>query len=57
MRLQGTPEEGRAAAVADAVTAWEGAYWASFPQWEHRIITTARPAIFTLLQPGRCADQ
>ena len=47
MRLQGTPEEGRAAAVADAVTAWEGAYWASFPQWEHRIITTARPAIFT----------
>ncbi|XLE12037.1 hypothetical protein QOM21_17080 [Streptomyces sp. Pv4-95] len=47
MRLQGTPQEGRAAAVADAVTAWEGAYWASFPQWEHRIITTARPAIFT----------
>ncbi|MFI5521076.1 hypothetical protein [Streptomyces platensis] len=47
MRLQGTPEEGRAAAVAGAVTAWEKAYWSSFPEWEHRIITTARPGIFS----------
>lgn len=47
MRLQGTPEEGRAAAVAAAVTAWEEAYWNSFPEWEHRIITTARPGIFS----------
>ncbi|MGA5561607.1 hypothetical protein ACPCUV_10575 [Streptomyces platensis] len=47
MRLQGTPEEGRAAAVAGAVTAWEKAYWNSFPEWEHRIITTARPGIFS----------
>lgn len=47
MRLQGTPQEGRAAAVAAAVTAWEAAYWNSFPQWEHRIITTARPGIFS----------
>ncbi|MFK0291443.1 hypothetical protein ACIQU6_13345 [Streptomyces sp. NPDC090442] len=46
MRLQGTPEEGRAAAVEAAVTAWEGAYWDSFPEWEHRVITTARPGIF-----------
>ncbi|MFI0905300.1 hypothetical protein ACH4TE_17385 [Streptomyces sioyaensis] len=47
MRLQGTPQEGRAAAVEAAVTAWEAAYWNSFPQWEHRIITTARPGIFS----------
>ncbi|MFD5737574.1 hypothetical protein ACFWIY_32920 [Streptomyces sioyaensis] len=47
MRLQGTPPEGRAAAVDAAVTAWEAAYWNSFPQWEHRIITTARPGIFS----------
>ncbi|MEU5546123.1 hypothetical protein AB0G85_27560 [Streptomyces sioyaensis] len=47
MRLQGTPQEGRAAAVDAAVTAWEAAYWNSFPQWEHRIITTARPGIFS----------
>ncbi|GAB7033548.1 hypothetical protein AB0G35_03745 [Streptomyces sp. NPDC021749] len=47
MRLQGTPEEGRATAVADAVTAWEEAYWNSFPEWEHQIITTARPGIFS----------
>ncbi|MGX1973293.1 hypothetical protein [Streptomyces kronopolitis] len=47
MRLQGTPDEGRAAAVDAAVTAWESAYWASFPEWEHRVITTARPGIFS----------
>ncbi|WP_274915729.1 hypothetical protein [Streptomyces sp. WZ-12] len=46
MRLQGTPEEGRAAAVEAAVAAWEGAYWDSFPEWEHQVITTARPGIF-----------
>ncbi|MFE1773203.1 hypothetical protein ACFWZH_18630, partial [Streptomyces sp. NPDC059008] len=46
MRLQGTPEEGRAAAVEAAGAAWEEAYWNSFPEWEHRIITTARPGIF-----------
>ncbi|MFE7316822.1 hypothetical protein ACFU7T_27550 [Streptomyces sp. NPDC057555] len=46
MRIQSTPEEGRAAAVEAAVTAWEEAYWNSFPEWEHRIITTARPGIF-----------
>ncbi|MEU6326849.1 hypothetical protein ABZ851_06120 [Streptomyces sp. NPDC047049] len=47
MGLQGTPEEGRAAAVEAAVTAWEAAYWNSFPRWEHRVITTARPGIFS----------
>ncbi|MEU6115349.1 hypothetical protein ABZ840_12580 [Streptomyces sp. NPDC047117] len=46
MLVQSAPEEGRAAAVAAATTAWEEAYWASFPEWEHLIITTSRPAIF-----------
>ncbi|MFF2925983.1 hypothetical protein ACFVTP_26875 [Streptomyces celluloflavus] len=47
MRLQGTPEPGRAAAVAAAVTAWEHAYWDSFPEWEHRVVTTVRPGVFS----------
>ncbi|MFG2137382.1 hypothetical protein [Streptomyces sp. NPDC048650] len=46
MRLQGTPPEGRAAAVSAAVDAWEEAYWNSFPDWQHLIITTAKPGIF-----------
>ncbi|MFI8995183.1 hypothetical protein [Streptomyces sp. NPDC053542] len=46
MLIQSAPEAGRAAAVAEATAAWEAAYWASFPEWEHRIITSARPAIF-----------
>lgn len=46
MFVQSAPEEGRAAAVAAATTAWEEAYWASFPEWQHLIITSARPAIF-----------
>ncbi|MFE5028398.1 hypothetical protein ACFRAO_35155 [Streptomyces sp. NPDC056656] len=47
MLLQGTPDGGRQAAVAEATAAWEAAYWASFPEWEHLVITDARPAIFT----------
>ncbi|MER5441453.1 hypothetical protein [Streptomyces sp. NPDC002790] len=47
MMLQGRPDGDRAAAVAEATEAWEEAYWASFPEWEHLIITEARPAIFT----------
>ncbi|MPY60740.1 hypothetical protein [Streptomyces spongiae] len=47
MLLQGTPDGAREAAIAEATTAWEKAYWASFPEWEHQIITNARPAIFT----------
>ncbi|QYX80070.1 hypothetical protein [Streptomyces akebiae] len=46
MLLQGTPSGDREAAIAEATLAWERAYWASFPEWEHRIITEARPAIF-----------
>nr|WP_202454868.1 hypothetical protein [Streptomyces sp. SID8367] len=47
MLLQGAPDGGRAAAVAQATAAWEEAYWASFPEWEHLIVTAPRPAIFT----------
>ncbi|MET7637889.1 hypothetical protein [Streptomyces sp. NPDC005438] len=46
MLHQGRPEEGRAAAVEEATSAWEHAYWASFPEWEHQIITSARPGIY-----------
>ncbi|MCX3064336.1 hypothetical protein [Streptomyces beihaiensis] len=47
MMLQGRPDGDRQAAVAEATAAWEAAYWASFPEWEHLIVTDARPAIFT----------
>ena len=46
MLLQGTPRGDREAAIAEATLAWEKAYWASFPEWEHQIITEARPGIF-----------
>ncbi|MFD5117981.1 hypothetical protein [Streptomyces sp. NPDC058385] len=46
MMLQGAPDGDRQSAVADATAAWEAAYWASFPEWEHLVITDARPAIF-----------
>ncbi|MER5224228.1 MULTISPECIES: hypothetical protein [Streptomyces] len=46
MLLQGTPRGDREAAIAEATLAWDKAYWASFPEWEHQIITDARPAIF-----------
>ncbi|GAA2596858.1 hypothetical protein [Streptomyces axinellae] len=47
MKVQGTPEPGRAARVQVATEAWEEAFWASFPEWEHQIVTGPRPAIFT----------
>ncbi|MDT0542106.1 MULTISPECIES: hypothetical protein [Streptomyces] len=46
MNLQGSPDKDRAAVVAAATAAWENAYWASMPVWEHQIITGPRPAIF-----------
>ncbi|WP_221352524.1 hypothetical protein [Streptomyces beigongshangae] len=46
MLLQGTPRGDREAAITEATLAWEKAYWASFPEWEHQIVTEARPAIF-----------
>ncbi|MFF9554637.1 hypothetical protein ACF1DY_02225 [Streptomyces albus] len=47
MKVQGAPEEGNADRVRAATEAWEAAYWASFPESEHQIITGPRPAIFT----------
>jgi hypothetical protein len=47
MKLQGAPEDNRAADVAAATAAWENAYWVSLPTWEHQIVTGPRPAIFT----------
>lgn len=46
MLLQSRPDTGRAESVATATEAWEAAYWASFPEWEHQIITDARPGIY-----------
>ncbi|QOV38362.1 hypothetical protein IM697_08255 [Streptomyces ferrugineus] len=46
MMLQSAPEPGRAAAVAAATAAWEEAYWASLPQWEHQVVTDVRPALY-----------
>lgn len=46
MLLQSTPEPGRAEAVARATAAWERAYWASLPEWEHQVVTDARPALY-----------
>jgi hypothetical protein len=46
MLLQTVPEPGRAAEVAAATAAWETAYWASFPAWEHLIVTAARPTVY-----------
>ncbi|MFE7658493.1 hypothetical protein ACFU6M_37440 [Streptomyces bottropensis] len=46
MLLQGTPSGDREVAISEAALAWEKAYWASFPEWEHGIVTEARPAIF-----------
>lgn len=46
MLLQTVPEPGRAAAVAAATASWEAAYWASFPAWEHRTVTGARPTVY-----------
>ncbi|MFI1332273.1 hypothetical protein ACH4U7_19435 [Streptomyces sp. NPDC020845] len=46
MKLQGAPDKDRAAVVTAATTAWENAYWASMPVWEHQIVTGPRPAIF-----------
>ncbi|MFJ6214352.1 hypothetical protein ACIQGZ_13615 [Streptomyces sp. NPDC092296] len=44
---QGVPAPGRAATLAAATLAWERAYWAALPDWEHQVITGSRPALFT----------
>ncbi|MZE70884.1 hypothetical protein GTW93_18235, partial [Streptomyces sp. SID5789] len=40
------PASGRAEAVARATAAWEEAYWASLPEWEHQVVTDARPPLY-----------
>ncbi|MGK5500705.1 hypothetical protein, partial [Streptomyces sp. URMC 125] len=47
MLVQSVPEEGRAAAVAAATEAWEEAYWASFPEGEHQVVTGHRPSLYS----------
>lgn len=46
MLSQSAPPVGRAAAVERAMAAWEAAYWASLPEWEHQIVTDVRPALY-----------
>ncbi|MFF9205182.1 hypothetical protein ACF1AE_25855 [Streptomyces sp. NPDC014986] len=46
MLAQSAPEPGRAQAVARATAAWEEAYWASLPEWEHQVVEDARPALY-----------
>jgi hypothetical protein len=46
MMHQSAPEPGRADAVTRATAAWDEAYWASLPEWEHQIVTDARPALY-----------
>ncbi|MGG7614350.1 hypothetical protein ACQ5JZ_33880, partial [Streptomyces sp. ZG43] len=47
MLAQGEPDSGRAAEVERATAAWEAAYWGSFDEAQHQIITAARPGIFS----------
>ncbi|CAL9537750.1 hypothetical protein [Streptomyces sp. enrichment culture] len=47
MLAQSAPEPGRAEAVARTTAAWEEAYWASLPEWEHQIVTDVRPALYS----------
>ncbi|WP_405551817.1 hypothetical protein [Streptomyces sp. NBC_01171] len=47
MMIQGTPDGDRESRIARATAAWERAYWASFPDGEHRVVTGPRPALYT----------
>ncbi|MEU7376754.1 hypothetical protein [Streptomyces albidoflavus] len=47
MLAQGEPDSGRAAEVERATAAWDAAYWGSFDEAQHQIITAARPGIFS----------
>ncbi|MFF7854212.1 hypothetical protein [Streptomyces sp. NPDC007904] len=46
MLAQSAPEPGRARTVARVRAAWEEAYWASLPEWEHRVVEGVRPALY-----------
>ncbi|GAA4801510.1 hypothetical protein [Streptomyces ziwulingensis] len=47
MLTRTAPEPGRAQAVARAAAAWDEAYWAALPAGEHRVVTGARPALYS----------
>lgn len=47
MLVQSAPKSGHATELAVATAAWEDAYWASLPEWEHQIITSSRPALYS----------
>ncbi|WP_439812270.1 hypothetical protein [Streptomyces sp. P9-2] len=47
MLVQSAPPPGRAEAVARATLAWEKAYWASLPEWEHQVVVDARPSLYS----------
>ncbi|MBW1601073.1 hypothetical protein JJV70_02935 [Streptomyces sp. JJ66] len=47
MLVQSRPQAGRAEAVAAAQEAWEAAFWASLPPWEHQVVVGPRPGIFS----------
>ncbi|PJE94259.1 hypothetical protein CUT44_28735 [Streptomyces carminius] len=47
MLHQSAPEDEQAARVAAATAAWEEAYWASLPEWEHQVVTGPRPALYS----------
>ncbi|PNV36840.1 hypothetical protein C1708_21770 [Streptomyces sp. DH-12] len=47
MLVQSAPPPGRAEAVARATAAWEAAYWASLPEWEHQVVVDARPSLYS----------
>jgi hypothetical protein len=44
--IQGSPTPGSTERLAEATRAWDDAYWAAAPEWEHQIITGPMPAIF-----------
>jgi hypothetical protein len=46
MLRQPAPPPGRAEAVRRAAVAWEEAYWASLPAWEHQVVVDARPSLY-----------
>jgi len=45
MLVQSAPAPGHAAAVEQALAAWEESYWRAAPPWRHRIVTGPRPRI------------
>ncbi|GAA2470536.1 hypothetical protein GCM10010406_02630 [Streptomyces thermolineatus] len=47
MLLQGAPRPGTAREIHAATCAWERAYWASLPAWQHQVIEGRRPALYS----------